>query len=317
MAAALAFLAATILFVVVFRFVAGHRLQPPHNGRQRQPRLGIVDEFDLDRRRQLVIVRRDNVEHLLMIGGPNDFLIESQIIRAEARDLRTTRDARLRERELRERDEREPPLAPAGVSWPHPGEAQRAGSPLAPKPALEAESGVSDRESTRIPIPAAAIQAARSGASPLASRRGTAQLNLSGQRPAPQSEPFRSRANLKPVSEVEVGAAKEFPAVSPHSAFLRPPMQRARQGIAAKPAPSVGPERAPAESHPHAAASLAEAAPSQGAGAAHAPISTLELASPAAAEVAPEGTVRAAEPIQAGAETLEEEMAQLLGRGSG
>lgn len=84
MAAALAFLAATILFVVVFRFVAGHRLQPPHNGRQRQPRLGIVDEFDLDRRRQLVIVRRDNVEHLLMIGGPNDFLIESQIIRASA-----------------------------------------------------------------------------------------------------------------------------------------------------------------------------------------------------------------------------------------
>src|SRR6185312_2256233 len=53
-------------------------------GRARQMRLGIVDAFDLDRQRQLVIVRRDNVEHLVMIGGPNDVLVESGILRVPA-----------------------------------------------------------------------------------------------------------------------------------------------------------------------------------------------------------------------------------------
>jgi len=46
-------------------------------------RLGIVDAFDLDRHRQLVIIRRDNVEHLIMIGGPNDLVVESDIVRSQ------------------------------------------------------------------------------------------------------------------------------------------------------------------------------------------------------------------------------------------
>ena len=51
--------------------------------RGRQPRLGIVDTFAIDRQRQLVIVRRDSVEHLLLLGGTSDILIESNIIRAQ------------------------------------------------------------------------------------------------------------------------------------------------------------------------------------------------------------------------------------------
>ncbi len=50
----------------------------------RASRLGIVDAFDLDRHRQLVIIRRDNVEHLIMIGGPNDLVIEDAIVRPPA-----------------------------------------------------------------------------------------------------------------------------------------------------------------------------------------------------------------------------------------
>ncbi len=83
-AAAVAFFVAAVLILLVFRLAFGRRLRMP-GGRARQMRLGIVDAFDLDRQRQLVIVRRDNVEHLVMIGGPNDILIESQIIRTEAR----------------------------------------------------------------------------------------------------------------------------------------------------------------------------------------------------------------------------------------
>lgn len=50
--------------------------------RGRQPRLAVVDAAAVDGRRRLVIVRRDNVEHLLMIGGPTDVVVEQNIVRA-------------------------------------------------------------------------------------------------------------------------------------------------------------------------------------------------------------------------------------------
>ena len=67
--------------VGLYRLVFAHRLRVPGGGRGRAPRLGVVDVFALDGQRQLVIVRRDNVEHLLMIGGPNDLVVEPQILR--------------------------------------------------------------------------------------------------------------------------------------------------------------------------------------------------------------------------------------------
>ncbi|WP_375408982.1 hypothetical protein, partial [uncultured Methylobacterium sp.] len=48
----------------------------------RQPRLGIVDVYELDRQRQLILLRRDNVEHLLLVGGPNDVVVERNISRS-------------------------------------------------------------------------------------------------------------------------------------------------------------------------------------------------------------------------------------------
>ncbi|QLP97819.1 MAG: flagellar biosynthetic protein FliO [Rhodoblastus sp.] len=76
---------ATLTLYAIYRWAMGARLRP-RGARGRQPRLGVVDAFDLDRQRQLVIVRRDNVEHLIMIGGPNDVVVETAIIRAQARD---------------------------------------------------------------------------------------------------------------------------------------------------------------------------------------------------------------------------------------
>ena len=74
-------IAALIVLAIAYRVAFGHRLRVP-GGRTRQPRLGLVDAFSLDGQRQLVLVRRDNVEHLVMIGGPNDVLVKSQINRA-------------------------------------------------------------------------------------------------------------------------------------------------------------------------------------------------------------------------------------------
>src|SRR4051812_22415096 len=55
--------------------------------RGRAPRLAVIDAAAVDGRRRLVLVRRDNVEHLLMIGGPTDIVVEPNIVRAmPARD---------------------------------------------------------------------------------------------------------------------------------------------------------------------------------------------------------------------------------------
>ena len=46
------------------------------NARGRQPRLAVIDAATVDGRRRLVLIRRDNIEHLLMIGGPTDVVVE-------------------------------------------------------------------------------------------------------------------------------------------------------------------------------------------------------------------------------------------------
>ncbi len=58
------------------------------NSRGRMPRLAVIDAAAVDGRRRLVLVRRDNVEHLLMIGGPSDIVVEPNIVRNNS-----TRDA--------------------------------------------------------------------------------------------------------------------------------------------------------------------------------------------------------------------------------
>ncbi|OAF13625.1 flagellar biosynthesis protein FliO [Bradyrhizobium centrolobii] len=50
--------------------------------RGRMPRLAVIDAAAVDGRRRLVLVRRDNIEHLLMIGGPTDIVVEPNIVRA-------------------------------------------------------------------------------------------------------------------------------------------------------------------------------------------------------------------------------------------
>ncbi len=66
---------------MVVRRLAGRKLPLSNSGRARQPRLGVLDAFAIDARRRLVLIRRDNVEHLIMIGGPNDVVVESHIVR--------------------------------------------------------------------------------------------------------------------------------------------------------------------------------------------------------------------------------------------
>src|SRR5262245_12940975 len=67
---------------LVRRFGAGRLGTAATRGRQ--PRLAVIDAAQVDGRRRLILIRRDNVEHLLMIGGPSDVVIEPNIVRAAA-----------------------------------------------------------------------------------------------------------------------------------------------------------------------------------------------------------------------------------------
>lgn len=102
--------------------------------RGRQPRLAVIDATAVDSRRRLVLIRRDNVEHLLMIGGPTDVVVEPNIVRAvSARDTPAGRGAA-------DTLPRAVPL-PEGSGWP-----------LQPEPAPVPPSAPMPRPATRAPL---------------------------------------------------------------------------------------------------------------------------------------------------------------------
>jgi len=68
-----------LLVVWLIRVVFGNNVS--RIAKNRQPRLAVTDAAIVDDKRRLVLVRRDNVEHLILIGGNSDVLIESNISR--------------------------------------------------------------------------------------------------------------------------------------------------------------------------------------------------------------------------------------------
>ncbi len=48
-------------------------------GRGRNRRLGVVEQLQIDPRRQVLIIRRDDVEHVIMTGGGQDVVVETGI----------------------------------------------------------------------------------------------------------------------------------------------------------------------------------------------------------------------------------------------
>lgn len=80
----IAFVIVLILIGVTFWLIRRFGTERLGSGaaRGRQPRLAVIDAAAVDGRRRLVLIRRDNVEHLVMIGGPSDIVIEQNIVRA-------------------------------------------------------------------------------------------------------------------------------------------------------------------------------------------------------------------------------------------
>jgi flagellar protein FliO/FliZ len=105
--------------------------------RGRQHRLSVLEWAKVDNRRSLCLVRRDNVEHLLIIGGPTDVVVEANIVRAApaSRDVALARPAAV------EPLPRAIPLPDNGNgSWPLQPEAITPPPPARPAPKIEPAS---------------------------------------------------------------------------------------------------------------------------------------------------------------------------------
>ncbi len=268
-------------------------------GRARQARLGLVDAFDLDRQRQLIIVRRDNTEHLIMIGGPNDIVIESEIVRAEVRDLR---------------DQRRDPGFDSRIPAPAPEK------PALTLPGTDKAQLQRPLEEPRLSMPPASLDSRLDGASELP-RAPT--FPLPPRRPQPAAPERRTTAPPKLPESVSRG--EQVPAFSGQPPATAP----------APPAPSAPTPPRPTAAPASPAAAVPSATPPAAPGSPPRPPFLKPLSSRPAGKPLPRTTPQAATPgapppaVGANAtapartpesndalESLEEEMAKLLGRGS-
>ncbi len=286
-------LIALSLLVYVIRLFFNGKLRPAEAGRGRLPRLGFVDAFNLDSQRQLVLVRRDNVEHLLLIGGPTDIVVEAAIVRAAAgSDARPGRQASANEDILA-------PMAQVATPAETPVAAEL--SMGSPPPLRRPLPDASEARPPRPPIPPRVIPPAPAPMSPRAF--GTTQP-VEPPRPAPEPVVAATPVDVPepvvsmepPVEPVPVSAAPPEPAAKPKFDFSKLAARQPRDA----PAPMF-PRRPP----------QVDAPPRPMAG-------PSTPAFPTDAEAAPEAAKNDASivPPDDGLMELEAEMAKLLGRPS-
>lgn len=284
--ALVAFLLAALLLIYIFRLVFGKRIRAP-GPRNRPRRLDVVDVFDLDKERQLVIVRRDNTEHLLLIGGPNDVLVEGAINRADQatnRNAPTAAAANWPTPPTPVPDEPAPETRPAATGLKPP-------APLNLPPDLFAQKSPAPSSATA-PAVSPAPSSSVSAPPPISSAPPRASLGLSTPpaRPTPPPRPpgmpsFLSRTQrvITPKQENEEGVSAS-PA-APEAQRPAPPIFAPATQRSAPPPPPETPKASPPPPPP-----------------------------PAQRPVMPTVKESSEAPNSDPLDSLEEEMARLLGR---
>lgn len=151
-------LAALVLLVVVLlvvRLIRGMTAGTyVAGGRSRKTRLSVMDATAVDSHRRLVLVRRDDVEHLLLIGGPTDVVVERDIRLVAARRPVLTGEPAQQQRPA------QPPSAPAT------GKQAPAHPPAAHHHASDRETAPPSKPASRY-TPVAAPAAPRATVQPL------------------------------------------------------------------------------------------------------------------------------------------------------
>lgn len=278
---------------LVRRF-GGNRLGANAN-RGRMPRLAVIDAAAVDGRRRLVLVRRDNIEHLLMIGGPTDIVVEQNIVRAmPARDQAAPR-ASVGGTEL-----------PPRVALPDLGNRPDGETADQPEPAMPESpprpSRPSFADEVRRPAPAS-------------ERRGSDALP--GFPPEP---PIRPEPRLEPRGEPLPARPSRSEPLIPRPARPEPPKAppvRSPERAAAPPPPPPSPAPSSADQNLAEMAQRLEAALRRPSGEATEPrvgAPPVQPEPPAARPRTEAAPPVAPPPAKGGFENLEDEMASLLGR---
>lgn len=70
---------AAIVLAVLFVVTLAFRALAGRSSGAESSRLGVSEYLDLDKQRRLVLIRRDDVEHLVLLGGDQDVVVESAI----------------------------------------------------------------------------------------------------------------------------------------------------------------------------------------------------------------------------------------------
>jgi flagellar protein FliO/FliZ len=175
------------------------------SARGRQHRLSVLEWAKVDNRRFLCLVRRDNVEHLLMIGGPTDVVVEANIVRAVA----ASRDVALARPAAVEPLPRAIPLPDNGNgSWPLQPEVITPPPPARPAPKIEPAT---DEAPAWPPLQP---QADTPPAAPARPQRDTlaALADELSARPAPPPPPGRVRTPAPARAPLEARAEPRAPA---------------------------------------------------------------------------------------------------------
>ncbi len=335
-----------IAFIIVLGLIAGVAYLVRRFGsgalnaggtRGRQPRLAVIEAAAVDSRRRLVLIRRDNVEHLVMLGGPSDVVVECNIVRA-------TPAPAIREAQVaRPAAEAIPRAMPAaeGNMWPlAPEPAFRPirpnDRPIAPVPdelPLQPQTEAPPpRSQTADRLSGLAAELARSAARPEPAPRPAPAGTEAKRQPPPLDPPLDERNLAAMANRLEAALRRPGPttrdAAEPGAREPRMPSSADLGGAPPARRP-LGEPRAPlGERLPPRPAPRPPAAPAQSTSAPSMPAAPAEPA-PAPAEMqqapasepqapAPSPAAKCEEPAGKTAyESLEQEMASLLGRPPG
>ena len=73
-----------LVTLVMRHYGLGGAIKLNARSRDGRRRIAVVDAVGVDARRRLILIRRDDVEHLVLLGAHDDILIEGVIIPPEA-----------------------------------------------------------------------------------------------------------------------------------------------------------------------------------------------------------------------------------------
>lgn len=134
-------------------------------GRNRKTRLAVMDATAVDSHRRLVLIRRDDVEHLILIGGPTDVVVEQNIRIGQPRRpaLTSEHPQEVAPRQQRPAEQPRPqqprPAAPAPAPVPGPATASQVQAVSREyRPAAPSHPEAAPQRPTPQPAPAAAPQ---------------------------------------------------------------------------------------------------------------------------------------------------------------